>query len=193
MKIKKFHDFIIEAAGAVKIASDEKSITIPKKLNDLIKEAKIKNDKVAELAAQLKIANKEKELFDDAVMKKLEEMKATSIRVGKIFAFLESKKGKESTSWKTVADLLLKKIFELDKKAATAATAMIEGMKKPAEITNSVKYEGPVIEESLSSVWKKIKTWFTDWKNYFLESADDYTDAADELEDLMSHHYDYGV
>ena len=31
------------------------------------------------------------------------------------------------------------------------------------------------------------------YAGHFLESADDYTDAADELEDVMSHHYDFGL
>lgn len=184
MALKTFTEFekVFEVATVTaKTTSSiptEKTEKIPTNTNALIKKAKEKNDEVADLLEKLKFAQKEKALFDNAVMEKLSAMKATTIKVGKILAYLDTTKGRESYSYTEAQNILYKSLFAVNQEAAAVALRAVEALKHKNPDKTEVKYVGEGLSEVAKQWWASLKTTFAEWKKKFFEAADKYEDAA---------------
>lgn len=199
MKLKNFDQFLNETKTVTKKPAskktvtatitpdvDDKKIEATKEFVELVKEAAAKNAEVAKLADALKAEMKNKAQYDEAVIRKLTEMGATSIRVGKVLAFVETKKGRLVPKYKDEFEGLYKVLFDMNRKIALLTRQKIEDAREKPDDKTTVTYrtsESHVNEGLFSDIVHKVSSWIANLKNAFFKAVDAYSNSADELVD----------
>ena len=184
--VKMFEEFVNEVTAEV---SSPRKLRVPKQFETDVNIAAKLASEIAEMSEKIKKIAKvleSKERSAGGIVETMEKYGANAIKVGNILVELEKIPGKETKSWKGIAEGLERLIPDMHKVIAK----LHEANTHPAVEKLAVKYS---IEESfIGDIWKSIGTWFTGWGKKikdmlpsFEESVDLFAEPVMKLQDYM--------
>jgi hypothetical protein len=185
--VKMFEEFVNEVTAEV---SSPRKLRVPKQFEEDVMLASKLAAEIAEMSDKIKKISKmlqSKEESAGGIVETMEKYGANAIKVGKVLVELEKIPGKETKSWKGIAEGLEKLIPDMQK----AVEKLHEANTHPAVEKLAVKYS---IEESVvGDLLKSAGAWLLSWGKKIKEALPAFEESAEDLaakvEDAMRGDY----